>query len=117
MITKGRKPTKVTSGEPNAKTKELEIQPRLGSLVHFSRLTTHDASKKPTGSEEFGVEAFQALSLSLSLWILEGQQVGDESISMFALRVYDVKHALNQYLNIPISILICLHMGYMHAQA
>ena len=67
MITKGRKPTKVTSGEPKAKTKELEIQPRLGSLVHFSRLTTHDASKKPTGSEEFGVEAFQALFLSLSL--------------------------------------------------
>jgi len=106
VITKGRKPTKVTSGEPKAKTKELEIQPRLGSLVHFSRLTTHDASKKPTGSEEFGVEAFQALSLSLSLsqWILEGRQVGDESILMFALRVYDVKHALNQYLNIPISM-------------
>ena len=49
--------------------------------------------------------------LSLSQWILEGRQVGDESILMFALRVYDVKHALNQYLNIPISI--CLHMGYI----
>ena len=101
---KEESPPKSPLVNPTLKQRSLRFNQDLAAWYIFRDWPHMMQAKNQQALRSSELKHFR-LSLSLSLWILEGQQVGDESISMFALRVYDVKHALNQYLNIPISII------------